>query len=572
MSEVARLRTGGQQVVDALRRNGTDTVFCVPGESFLDVLNALQAVQDEVRLVPCRHEGGAAFMAEAHGKLTGSPGVCMVTRGPGATNASIGVHTAFHDATPMILLIGQVSRDQMERGAFQEIDYRRMFGPMAKWVAQVDDVSRVDEFIDRAFSVALCGQPGPVVLALPEDMLTDSSFPVQAPLHGVAPMARPHAAPEEMQRLLGLLASAQRPLLWLGGSGWSDEGLAGIAQFVRRQHLPVACGFRRQDLYDNGDDHYIGETGLGMRPSLAAAIERADLLLTVGARLGDVGTTGYSLVRCPYPAQTLVHVLPGAEELGRVYQPTLKIQAALSAFAMAAAQLPDAAPTHRAGEAADSRHAWLAALRSDYLSHSEPAPRDVQLDPAVVIRTLRERLDADAIITNGAGNYSTWAHRYYRFRRPHTQLAPTSGAMGYGLPAAIAAKLAFPRLQVICLAGDGCFLMTGQELATARRFGLAIVCLVFNNGMYGTIRMHQEMQYPGQPIGTDLCNPDFVGYARSFGFDAARVTEHRSFGDTLDRALASPNGSLIELVVDPETITPRATLSGLRRLAAAATQ
>lgn len=572
MNDKARLQTGGQQVVEALRRHGTDTVFCVPGESFLDVLNALHAVQDHMRLVNCRHEGGAAFMAEAHGKLTGRPGVCMVTRGPGASNAAIGLHTAFQDATPMILLIGQVSREHLERGAFQEIDYRRMFGPLCKWVAQIDDVSRIDEFIDRAFSVAISGQPGPVVLALPEDMLTDSSFPLAPSDHARAPRPMPHAAPVEMQHLRDMLAVARRPLLWLGGSGWSDAGLRDMTAFAAAQLLPVVCSFRRQDLFDNDDPHYVGETGLGMRASLGQAIEEADLLLVVGARLSDVATKGYTLLRCPYPNQVLVHVLQGAEELGRNYQPALAIQAAPDAFASAAAQLPCRASAQPDDGSRDARHGWLASLRNDYLAFSEPTARAAKLDPAVIIRTLRDRLDADAIVTNGAGNYSAWAHRYYRFRRPRTQLAPTSGAMGYGLPAAIAAKLAFPQRQVVCLAGDGCFLMTGQELATARRFGLAIVCVVFNNGMYGTIRMHQEMQYPGHTIGTDLFNPDFVAYAKAFGLDAVRIDDHNTFGAALDTALTAPHGGLIELVVDPEVITPSAALSTLRRQAAEATQ
>ena len=561
MGDAPKLRTGGQQVVDALCRHGTDTIFCVPGESVLDVLNALHSVQAAIRLVPCRHEGGAAFMAEAHGKLTGRPGVCMVARGPGAANASIGVHTAFQDSTPMILLVGQVGRDLVDREAFQEIDYRRMFAPLAKWVAQIDDVTRVAEYMERAFSVALSGRQGPVVLALPEDMLTDSSFsaPRMEPVP-VAP-ANPHPAPEALARLRSLLADAQRPLLWLGGSGWSDTGRAAIAAFASRHGVPVACSFRRQDLFDNGDPHYVGETGIGPNPALAEAVARSDLLIVVGARLGEIATSGYTLLRVPFPNQPLVHVLCSAEDLGRTYAPTLKIQATADAFATTAAALP----ADGLGRAA--RSAWRARLRTAYLSESEPAPSDVALDPAQIIRALRKRLDADAILTHGAGNYTAWAHRYYRFTRPRTLLAPTSGAMGYGVPAAIAAKIAHPDRQVVCLAGDGCFMMTSQELATARRLDLAIVYLVFDNGLYGTIRMHQEQQYPGRPIGTDLCNPDFVAYARAFGIAGERVTSHAGFGDVLERALAAPAGYLIDLVVDPETITPRKTLAALRRAA-----
>lgn len=556
MTDSPKLRTGGQLIVDALIAQGTDTVFSVPGESFLDVLNALHAQQDAVHVVVCRHEGAAAFMAEAHGKLTGRPGVCMVTRGPGATNASIGVHTAFQDGTPMILLIGQVGRDMAEREAFQEIDFRRMFGNFAKWVAQIDDAARVPEMMARAYSVAMSGRPGPVVLALPEDMLTDSAFPVAVPR---VEIPHAHPAPEAMQRMQALVAAAQRPLLLLGGPGWSAEGRAAITRFAERNALPVACAFRRQDLFDNRHPQYVGEVGIGVNPELARAVREADLLLAVGTRLGEIVTSGYTLVASPVPRQQLVHVLPHAEELGRVYQPVVKVLSNMDPFAQAADALPPSDGSHRLG--------WMQQLRGQFERYTAPSTRPAALDPAHVIHALRDTLEPDAVLTNGAGNYSAWAHRYYPFSRAHCQLAPTSGAMGYGVPAAIAAKLHQPQRQVICLAGDGCFLMTSQELATVKRDRLGIVFIVFNNGMYGTIRMHQEVTYPGRPIATDLCNPDFVLYAQSFGLQAERVERSADFGPALQRALAATRqgiGALIELVIEPEVLTPRATLTELR--------
>lgn len=556
MNEISRLSTGGQQIVDALLAQGSDIVFCVPGESYLDVLNALYAKQKIMRLITCRHEGAAAFMAEAYGKLTGRPGICMVTRGPGATNASIGVHTAFQDSTPMILLVGQVGRDVMERDAFQEIDYRRMFGPISKWVTQIDDVSRIAEFMMRAYSVAMSGRPGPVVLALPEDMLSDSSFPESTPL---VEIAQSYPAPESMAKLRECLAQARKPLVILGGSGWTSTGLQDIRQFVTQNGLPIACAFRRQDLFDNRHENYVGEVGIGLNPQLAQAIRDADLLIAIGTRLGDIVTSGYTLLNAPVPQQQLVHVLACAEELGRVYQPKVKVLASLDAFAQTAAKLP----------AVDSSawRDWLHDLHGRYTRYIVPSPRDARMDPAVVLTVLRNKLEHNAIVTNGAGNYSAWAHRYYQFSMPHTQLAPTSGAMGYGVPAAIAAKLQHPTQQVICLAGDGCFMMTSHELATVKLHSLAIVFIVFNNSMYGTIRMHQEINYPARPIGTDLCNPDFVMYAKSFGLQAERVVRTSDFAPALDRALMSGASYLIELVIETEVLTPRANLSDLRKAA-----
>lgn len=548
--------TGGQHVVQALLDHGVDTVFGVPGESYLDVLDALYAHSDRIRLVSCRHEGAAAFMAEAHGKLTGRPGICMVTRGPGATNASIGVQTAFQDSTPLIVLVGQVGNDMVEREAFQEIDYRRMFGQFTKWVAQIDSAARVTEYLNRAFSVATSGRPGPVVLALPEDMLTDVAPALPC---GTIQVPQAYPAPDALASMRTLLAGAQRPLMIVGGSGWTDAGLASLTRFAELNGLPVACSFRRQDLFDNHHAQYVGEVGIGVNPELAEAVRQADVILAVGARLGEMVTGGYSLLQSPVPSQTLIHVLASPEELGRVYQPAVKIQAGMDAFAKTAVELEpvDASPWR----------AWAQRLHDNYLRYTElPAPR-TGLDPARVIAALRDQLDPSAILTNGAGNYSAWAHRYYRFTHPRTQLAPTSGAMGYGVPAAIAAKLRHPDRQVICLAGDGCFLMTSQELATVKQHQLGIVFIVFNNGMYGTIRMHQEVHYPGRTIGTDLCNPDFVAYAQSFGVTAERVQTHEAFPPALARALDSGTPYLIELSLDPEVITPRATLTSLREKA-----
>ncbi|MGE8670470.1 MAG: thiamine pyrophosphate-binding protein [Achromobacter mucicolens] len=556
MNDTSTLMTGGQHVVRALLDHGVDTVFGVPGESYLDVLDALYAHRDRIRLVSCRHEGAAAFMAEAHGKLTGRPGICMVTRGPGATNASIGVQTAFQDSTPLIVLVGQVGNDMVEREAFQEIDYRRMFGQFTKWVAQIDSAARVTEYLNRAFSVATSGRPGPVVLALPEDMLTDVAPALPC---GTIQVPQAYPAPDALASMRTLLAGAQRPLMIVGGSGWTDAGLSSLTRFAELNGLPVACSFRRQDLFDNHHAQYVGEVGIGVNPELAEAVRQADVILAVGARLGEMVTGGYSLLQSPVPSQTLIHVLASPEELGRVYQPAVKIQAGMDAFAKTAVELEpvDASPWR----------AWAQRLHDNYLRYTElPAPR-TGLDPARVIAALRDQLDPSAILTNGAGNYSAWAHRYYRFTHPRTQLAPTSGAMGYGVPAAIAAKLRHPDRQVICLAGDGCFLMTSQELATVKQHQLGIVFIVFNNGMYGTIRMHQEVHYPGRTIGTDLCNPDFVAYAQSFGVTAERVQTHEAFTPALARALDSAAPYLIELSLDPEVITPRATLTSLREKA-----
>lgn len=548
-----RARTGGQILVDALRSQRVDAAFCVPGESYLAVLDALYDARNAIRLISCRQEGGAAFMAEAFGKLTGRPGICFVTRAPGACNASIGVHTAFQDSTPMILFVGQVARDQLEREAFQELDVRRMFGPMTKWAAQIDDAARIPEMLSHAFHRATAGRAGPVVLALPEDMLTGTCAVADAGPHTTV---RPYPGAADLDRMRSLLAQAARPLMIVGGSGWTPDACRDLVAFAETNNLATACSFRRQDLFDNRHRCYVGDLGTAVNAALAERVKQADLLLVVGTRLGEIPTQGYTLVEVPRPKQMLVHVHPGAEELGRVYQPDLAVNAGPPQWASAARALPPVDSAAWSG--------WTEAARGDYLQNLQPDPCPGDLDMGVVMAVLRERLPLDAIVTNGAGNYTGWVHRFYQFSQYGTQLAPTSGAMGYGVPAAIAAKVVHPRRQVVAFAGDGCFLMTGQELATAIQYDLDPVILVVNNGMYGTIRMHQERAYPGRVAGTELTNPDFATYARAFGAYAEVVERTKDFAPALDRALNAGRTALVELRIDPEAITTRASLSAIR--------
>jgi len=551
-------RTGARVLVDQLKVHGVERVFCVPGESYLAVLDALYDAP-EIDLIVCRQEGGAAIMAEAEGKLTGRPGVCFVTRGPGATNASPGVHIAFQDSTPMILFVGQIARGFQEREAFQEIDFRRMFGPLAKWVAQIDEAERIPEFISRAFHVATAGRPGPVVLALPEDMLSDlTDAPATRPYAPV--QAHPSAA--DMARLRSLLAAAKRPFLLLGGSGWDVQACADIRAFAEANRLPVGAAFRFQDLFDNTHPNYAGDVGIGINPKLQARIRDADLLLALGPRLGEMTTGGYTLIDIPCPRQTLVHVHAGAEELGRVYQAELAINAGMRAFAAAARALPPADSAAWRGQAE--------AAHDDYLAWSAPTkmPGPVQL--AEIMAWLCDHVPADSIVTNGAGNYTIWVHRFYRYRGFRTQLAPTSGSMGYGVPAAIAAKRRYPGRTVICFSGDGCFLMTGQELATAVQYGINVIIIVVNNGMYGTIRMHQERHYPSRVSATDLVNPDFAALARAYGAHGETVKRTADFASAFERAQASGKPAVIEVRIDPEAITPRQSLSDIRAAALAA--
>jgi len=547
------MRTGAQLLVDALAVNGVRHVFGVPGESYLAVLDALHDVRDEIAFVTCRQEGGAAYMADAYAKVTGRPGICMVTRGPGATNASVGIHTAFQDSTPVILFVGQVGRDMIEREAFQEVDYRRMYGQLAKWVAEIDDAARVPEFVSRAFHVATSGRPGPVVLALPEDMLTDRAAPVALLPHRPS-QASPSTA--DIATLAGLLGEARRPLLILGGATWTPEAVADIEAFATAFDLPVAASFRAMDVFDNRHPGYCGQLGLGPDPGLAERLRQADLVLAIGPRLGEITTSGYSLLRVPRPEQRLVHVHPGAEELNRVYQADLAILSGMPQIAAALKALPAPASPPWAAE--------RAAARAGYEAYRRPTTVPGTVNLGEVVAQLRERLPDDAIVTTGAGNYAAFVGRFFEYRRPRTLLGPTSGSMGYGVPAGVAAKIAHPDRVVVSVNGDGCYMMNGQELATAVQHGANAVFLVVNNGMYGTIRMHQEREYPARVSGTTLVNPDFVALARAYGALAEKVERTADFLPALDRALASDRPALIELVVDPEAITPARTLSQIR--------
>lgn len=552
-------RTGGQLIVDQLLVHGADIAFCVPGESYLPVLDALYTVRERIKLITCRHESGAANMAEAYGKMTGTPGICLVTRGPGATNASIGVHTAFQDSTPMILLIGQVGTDFMEREAFQEIDYRRMFGPMSKWVAQIDRTDRIPEFIARAYQVATSGRMGPVVLALPEDVLSGTAAVADA-----RKWQRIEAAPlpSAVTKLSEMLANARRPFLLVGGSGWNNTACDQLRRFVETQQIAVGCEFRSQDLFDNAHPNYAGDVGIGINPKLAQRIKDSDLLIVLGARLGEITTSGYGLIAGPVPTATqkLAHIYPDAEELGRFYHADVMINATMTSMTDVLAGLSrvtgDGAKAHAAAANADYQ-AWQA---------RKEIPGKVQMWD--VIQHLERVLPADAIITNGAGNYTTWAHRFHRYRGFRTQLAPASGAMGYGVPAAIGAKAIDQRRTVIAFAGDGCFLMTGQELATAVQYGLNVIIIVVNNNMYGTIRMHQEREFPGRVHGTSLVNPDFAAFAKAFGAHGEIVEATEQFAPAFERALAAGKPALIEVRIDPEAITPNATLNSIRQAAA----
>jgi len=552
-------RSGGQILVDALAIHGVDTAFGVPGESYLDVLDALH--DSSIDFVINRQEGGAAFMAEAYGKLTGKPGICFVTRGPGATNAAIGVHTAYQDSTPMILFIGQVGLDFMDREAFQEIDYRRMYGQMAKWVTQIDRAERIPEYIARAFQIATSGRPGPVVLALPEDMLATRA--VVADTRAYTPVqASPAAA--QIDQLRAMLAAAKRPLLLLGGGTWNAQACADVTRFVEANHLPVACAFRFQDLFDNAHPQYVGDVGIGINPKLAARVKEADVLIAFGPRLGEMTTSGYSIIEAPVPRQRLVHIHPDPEELGSVYQAELMIASgAPQAASMLAAMAPvDASAWHES--AAQGRAELAAWQQQPPIFQGGASP----LDLWQLVQDLQAAIPHDSIITNGAGNYATWAHRFYSYGGMRSQLAPTSGAMGYGVPAGIAAKIVDPARTVVTFAGDGEFMMNGQELATAVQYQAGVVIIVFNNSMFGTIRMHQERDYPGRVSGTTLHNPDFAALAQAYGAHGEVVTTTAQFAPALARALEHTRGkslpALIELRYDGNLITPGATLDTIR--------
>ncbi len=572
-------QTGAQLLVENLVLHGVLRAYCVPGESYLGVLDALFDVRDRVELIVNRQEGGACFMAEAHGKLTGQPGICFVTRGPGATNAAIGVHHAQQDSTPLILFIGQVGGDFVEREAFQEIDYRRMFAPLCKWVAQIDRADRVAEYVARAFQVATSGRPGPVVLALPEDMLAqvvaaESSAFGRRQGEGsktLKPFTTIQAAPSasDMQRLSELLTHAKNPFVILGGAGWTQVAAQQMQTFLEAWQLPFGGAFRFCDVIDNSHTQYAGDVGIGINPKLAARVRNADVLLTIGARLGEMTTSGYTLIDSPRPEQTLVHVYNQPDDLGRVYQGELMVASGMPQAAHALATLPAPASVAWAGQAAQA-HADLLTWQAEpaVLQREQPAVNQWQ-----VVQMLKQHTPQDTIVTNGAGNFATWANRYWPYQGlascgHRTQLAPSSGSMGCGVPAAIAAKLEHPNTTVVCFAGDGDFLMTGQELATASQYGAGIVILLFNNGMYGTIRMHQEKHFSARVHGTALVNPNFVALAVAYGGRGWLVTQTAQFETALGEALvyaASANRpALIEIMVDPNIITPGATISGMR--------
>ena len=546
-------RMGGKILADGLKAQGVELIFGVPGESYLALLDGLYDQRETIRFITCRQEGGAANMAEAYGKLTGQPGICVVTRGPGAANASIGLHTAFQDSTPMLLLVGQVGRQMQDREAFQEVNHGIFFSEMSKWSAEIRDPSRIPEYLNHAFHSALSGRPGPVVLSLPEDMLREEAEVEDAP---PAIPVQPAPAPEQIKQIREMLLEAESPLMVLGGGGWNHEACRIHTVFADQQDLPVAVSFRCQDRMDNDHRCYVGDLGIGPNPKLHQLVQDSDLLIVVGARMGEMTTGGYRLMGIPVPNQKLVHIHPGADELGRVYRADLPINASVQQFAQALSQL-ETVPSDRWRER-------TAKARQSYEAFQQPPEAPGNVNFADVVRHLSEVLPADAIITNGAGIYSSWGHRFYRFHKFPSQLGPTSGAMGYGMPAAISAKLVFPEREVVCLAGDGCFMMNGQEMATAVQYGLNLIVLVINNGMLGTIRMHQEKSYPGRVHGTALHNPDFAALARAYGAFGAKVEKTSDFPDLLAEARKAGRPALLEVVVDPEALTPNASLSEIR--------
>ena len=548
------MRSGGQILVDQLELNGADLAFCLPGESYLPVLDALY--DSPIRLVTCRHEQGAANAAEAYGKLTGRPGICLVTRGPGAMQAAVGVHTAKQDSSPMILLVGQVPRAFRGREAWQELDYAQVFGGIAKAAWEIDSAARVPEHVAEAFSVALSGRPGPVVLALPEDVLAEETDAADAPRvepERVAPAA------EDLDRLRTLLAAAERPLVIVGEGGWTAETSRDVQAFCEANELPVACAFRCQDFVDNRSPSYVGVLGVAMDEAIAGRLRDADLVLAIGGRLGEVPTRRYTLLVAPHPQQTLIHAHPDPSELGRVYQPELALAATLPEVAAALRALDPLEPVSRE---------WTQAARSDYERTLEHEPMEGDVDLGEVMAFLRQRLPGDAVQTCGAGNFTVWAHRFAQFTQFGTQACPRSGSMGYGLPAAAAAQLIHPDRLVVCFTGDGDFVMSSPELATAVQYDLPIVVLLVNNGMYATIRMHQERQFPGRVVGTDLENPDFPALASAYGAHGERVARTADFEPAFERAVASGKPSVLELPVDPERISPRVKLSELGKGAA----
>jgi acetolactate synthase-1/2/3 large subunit len=554
------LRTAAEVLVDQLIINGVRHAFCVPGESFLAVLDAFH--DRDIAITVCRQEGGAAMMAEAVGKATGRPGICFVTRGPGATNASAGIHIARQDSSPMIVFVGQVARRMREREAFQELDYRAVFGSMAKWATEIDDPARVPEFVSRAFHVAANGRPGPVVVALPEDMLIERVAVADAPpYHAVE--ATPGRA--EMEAFAALLAKAERPMLLLGGSRWNEAGCAAITRFAERFAMPVATTFRRAHLFHPLHPNYAGDLGIGANAKLVARVKGSDLVVLVGGRLSEMQSQGYTLIDIPAPQMTFVHVHPAIDEIGRVYRPHLGINATPAAFAITAAALePPAAPAN------PRWRAEIAAAHEEYIAYTEKATEvSGGVNLGAIMVWLRENLPDDAMMCNGAGNFAGWVHRFYRYRKFGTQIAPTAGSMGYGVPAAIGVKRLYPDRTVVAVSGDGDFLMNGQDFATAVQFGAAVIVIISDNGLYGTIRMHQEREYPGRISATQLRNPDFAALARAFGGFGATVEKTADFPAAFQAAQASGLPGIIHLKVDPEAITPNTTLTKLREAALA---
>jgi acetolactate synthase-1/2/3 large subunit len=555
MKNELKTRHGGRILADALAGHGVTTAFGVPGESYLPVLDGFHDHAGRMQFVICRNEGGASYMAEASAKLTGKPGILFVTRGPGATNGAVGVHTAFQDSTPMVVFIGQVGNDFVEREAFQEIDYRRMYGPMSKWVAQIDRVERIPEYVSHAFHTAMAGRRGPVVLALPEDALFAEAAVADAPHYKVV---RSAPASADMHEVEHLLAKSAKPFVLLGGGGWDRPTCDALRAWIEAAGLPAGTSFRCQDLYDNRAPNYAGDVGIGINPKLAQRVRDADLVIAIGSRLDEMTTSGYTLFDIPVPRQKLIHVQPGAEELGRVYHATLPIVSGMAKFVESLSKLKVDGKRWRG---------WTKSAHEDYLAWIRPQPIPGKLQYAEIVNWLDATLPEDVIMTGGAGNFSGWVHRYFRYRGFRTQLGPTNGSMGYGLPAAVAAKIVAPTRTVVCVAGDGDFLMNGQEFATAVQYDAPIVALVVNNGMYGTIRMHQEREYPGRISGTELKNPDFAAYARAFGGHGELVEATEDFAPAFERARGSGKPAIIELRLDPEAITTQTTLSAIREKA-----
>ncbi len=544
------MRNGGQIIVESLLGLGASKAFGVPGESYLAVLDALYDHQDDFEFVLCRNEGGAGFMAAAYGKLTGEPGICMVTRGPGVTNASIGIHTAMQDSAPMIIFVGQVGTDMKGREAFQEIDYRAVYGTMAKWVVEIDDIDRIPEILSRAWRIAISGRPGPVVIALPEDMLTSASD--AKPLTSLSPTQEPVPSSDSVAAVCEMLTSAKRPLVLMGGCNWKASGQNALQEFAEASNIPVVAAFRYQDQFDNFSGVYAGEAGVGMPANVKRLVREAETILAINVRFGEMTTDAYTLLDVPLPKQKLIHVHASDLELGKIYQPTLAIHAGPNAFAQSL--------TPVSGDWAE----WTQQARADYeasmIAPAQPSP----VDMVNVMKFLRERLPEDAILTNGAGNFTVWPNKFFKFSKQARLLAPQSGAMGYGVPAAIAAKSVHPEKTVVCFAGDGDFQMTCNELATAVQANAQPIILVLNNGIYGTIRAHQERQYPARVSSTTMVSPDFVALANAYGFHAERVEDTSGFEAAFERALTSETGALLELNISEEAITPRVTLSAIR--------